>query len=178
MSRVINKPLGELLKEKGVITEEGLKKALIMQAQENRPLGEILVNLGHVSEEDVVMALCTQYGFPYLPLSNYRIHPKIVETIPLELALKHCLIAIDKIGSLLTIAMADPLNADAQEEIEEFTKCDVKVFVSPASEIIKALKEYYKPEKPLKVLENPEELLNKLNFPKAIKIWKNKVAML
>ena len=178
MSRVINKPLGELLLGKGLITEEQVKKALIKQAEENRPIGEILVKLGYVREEDVVMALATQYGFPYMPLSQYHIHPRVVESIPVEIAAQNCLIAIDKIGSLLTVAMADPLDEDVFKRIKEFTKCDIKIFVSSATEIMKAIKEYYKSDKPLKVMEKPEDLLNKLDFPNALKLWKNKPSIL
>jgi type IV pilus assembly protein PilB len=178
MSRVINKPLGELLLGKGLVTEEQIKKALVKQAEENRPIGEIMVRLGYVREEDVVGALATQYGFPYLPLSQYHIHPRVVETIPVEIAAQNCLIAVDRIGSLLTIAMADPLDEDILKKIKELTKCDIKIFVSSATEIMKAVKEYYKSDKPLKMVERPEDLLNKLDFPNALKLWKDKVSIL
>jgi len=73
--RVLNKQLGELLVERGLITVEQLEEALNKQRQKGGLIGEILVDMGLVKEEDIAQTLTAQYGFPYLPLSNYDIDP-------------------------------------------------------------------------------------------------------
>jgi len=95
------------------------------------------------TEEDVVQALTCQYGFPYLPLSNYEIAPEVVSIIPLNICKKYGLVPIDKIGKSLTLAMSNPLNMQALEDIETMTACSVQAFVSTATDINNAIKRYY-----------------------------------
>jgi len=112
----IDKPLGELLIEKGIINRAQIKKALKVQKERGGLIGEIIVSLGFAKEEDIAHVLSLQYGFPYLPLESYDIPKELVKIIPKQVALQYCLIPIDKIGSTLTIAMANPLNSQAQQE--------------------------------------------------------------
>jgi type IV pilus assembly protein PilB len=146
LKKVINKQLGELLIDLGVINQQQLEKALTFQKQKGglTLIGEILVELGYAKEEDIAQALTVQYGFPYLPLSNYEISPEIVNIIPVKLARQFILIPIDKIGNSLTLVMSNPLNSKAIDEIEAFTGCNVQVFVSTSSDIKKAIEKYYK----------------------------------
>jgi len=95
------------------------------------------------TEEDVIQALTCQYGFPYLPLSNYEIAPEVLQTVSVQLCKKYCLIPIDKIGRSLTLAMANPLNVEALEELEKATSCSVQAFVSTATDINNAINRYY-----------------------------------
>jgi type IV pilus assembly protein PilB len=95
------------------------------------------------TEEDVVQALTYQYGFPYLPLANYEIAPEVVATVSLNLCKQYCLIPIDKIGRSLTLAMANPLNVQALEDVEKVTECSVQAFVSTTTEINNAINRYY-----------------------------------
>ena len=145
LKKVINKHIGELLIDLGVLDRPHLDKALAIQ--EERPddlLGEILLGMGCVKEEDIVQALTVQYGFPYLPLSSYEINPEIIGIIPRGIAEKYAFIPIDKIGNSLTLVMYNPLLEKAVEEAERISGCNVQFFVSTLSDIRKAIAKYYK----------------------------------
>ena len=141
--RLISKQLGELLLERKIINERQLQKALLIQKEKGGLLGSILVLLGHATEEQIAQALTTQFGFPYLPLKNYEVDAGVVKLIPENVAMQYNLIAIDKIGNSLTIAMSDPLNIHAIEDIELITNCKVQVFVSTQTDIKESIKRYY-----------------------------------
>lgn len=143
MKRIISKQLGELLLERGIISEAQLEKAVKMQREKGGLIGHIFVMLGFAKEEEIAQALTVQYGFPYLPLDCYDISAEAIVLIPENVALQYNLVAIDKIGDLLTIAMSNPLNYQAIEDIEMLTKCKVQVFVSTMTDITNAIKKSY-----------------------------------
>lgn len=142
--RLITKTIGQLLLEKGVIKQSQLDEALKIQKEKGGLLGQILSILGYVTEEQIAQAITVQYGFPYLPLSNYDVDPEAVKLIPENVARQYCLIPIDKIGNTVTTAMADPLNTQAIEDIELVTNSSVQIFVSTATDIKQAIDKYYK----------------------------------
>lgn len=144
LKKVINKQLGELLIDFGVINQAQLEKALEKQKLKGGLVGELLVEMGFAKEEDIAQALTVQYGFPYLPLSSYDINSEIINSIPVNIARQYVLIPIDKIGSNITLVMSNPLNAKAVEEAETASGCSVQVFVSTSSDIKKAIEKYYK----------------------------------
>ncbi|MDP3804272.1 MAG: hypothetical protein Q8Q87_01830 [Candidatus Omnitrophota bacterium] len=144
IKRIVTKQLGELLVERGIINEAQLEKALKAQKERGGLIGQVLVLLGFAKEEEIAQALTVQYGFPYLPLECYDINADAIKMIPENVAAQYNLIAIDKIGDLLTIAMSNPLNFQAVEDIELLTKCKVQVFVSTMTDISNAIKKYYK----------------------------------
>lgn len=141
--RLITKQLGELLLEKGIISQAQLDKALKIQKDKGGLIGQIFVMLGYVKEEEIAQVLTVQYGFPYLPLESYEISPDMIKLIPENVAKQYNLIAIDKIGSLLTISMSNPLNIQAAEDIEMLSGCKVQVFISTMTDISNAIKKYY-----------------------------------
>lgn len=141
--RIINKQLGDLLIERGVITAQQLEQALAVQRQNGGLIGEILVEMKFARGEDIAQALTAQYGFPYLPLANYDIDPEIIGIIPGRVARQYLLIPIDKIGNNLTVAMANPLNVQAIEDVELLSACNVQVFVSTSADIKRAIEKYY-----------------------------------
>ena len=142
--RVITKRIGEVLLDRHVITEKDLQKALTYQKEHGGLMGQILIQIGCVTEEEIALALTAQYGFPYLPLDNYEIDGGLTSIIPEELARRYCLIPIDRIGNALTLAMADPSNVQAIEDVELMTKCVVQTFVSTPTDIEKAIGKHYK----------------------------------
>lgn len=142
--RIITKRIGEVLLERGVIDQKELEKALAHQKVNGGLMGQILISLGMVTEEEIALALTAQYGFPYLPLESYEIDPSLAQMVPEEMARQYCLIPVDRIGNALTLAMADPSNIQAIEDIELLTKCIVQTFVSTPSDITKAIDKYYK----------------------------------
>ena len=141
--RLVKKQLGELLIERGVITRAQLEEALGVQKKKGGLVGQILVALGFTKEEEIAQALTVQYGFPYLPLANYELTAEMVKIIPENVAKQFCLVVVDKIGDTLTVAMANPLNIKAAEDIEMLTKCNVQVFVSTMTDINNAITKFY-----------------------------------
>ena len=143
MKRIVSKQLGELLLERGIINQAQLEKALKFQKEKGGLIGQILVSLGLAKEEEIAQALTVQYGFPYLPLECYDINAEAIRLIPMNVAIQYNLVAIDKMGDLLTIAMSNPLNYQAIEDIETLTKCKVQVFVSTMTDINNAILKHY-----------------------------------
>jgi len=143
--KATNKHLGELLVERGVINHEQLN--ISIEHQKKHPdllIGEVLVELKFATEKDIAQALTCQYGFPYLPLSSYEIDSEVVRSVPEKICKQFCLIPIDKIGKSLTIAMSNPLNLRALEDVELITGCSVQIFVSTLSDIKQSVEKYYK----------------------------------
>ena len=133
--------------ERGVINHEQLN--ISIEHQKKNPgilLGEVLVELKFATERDIAQALTCQYGFPYLPLSSYEIDDEVIRSVPENVCRQFCLVPIDKIGKSLTIAMSNPLNLQAMEDVELITGCSVQVFVSTASDIKQSIDKYYKSE--------------------------------
>ena len=143
--RASTKQLGQVLVERGVIDHEQVMMAITYQREKGGLFGEVLVQLKFATEEDIAQALTCQYGFPYLPLANYEIDQEVINTIPENVCLQFCLIPVDKIGKSLTLAMADPLNQSAIEDVELITGATVQAFVSTSSDIKVAIARYYKP---------------------------------
>lgn len=140
----IGKKLGEILIRSDLITEEQLQRALDFQRGEGGLLGEILVKLGYVNEYDIVQALTVQYGFPYIPLENYELKKEMSNVLPENVARQYGIVPVDMMGSILTIAMSNPLNDRAIEDVEMITKKKVQVFISTVSAIYSALNKLYK----------------------------------
>ena len=149
--RISSKRIGELLIEWGIITTVQLKKALDIQKnleqQANtacRPLsGEILVELGIASDQDIIKAFSVQYHLPYFPASRYRINGEALGLIPEKTARRLNLIPLDKFGRCLTVAMSNPLNTQAIEEIENLTDCTIQSVCCHSSDINQAIDNAY-----------------------------------
>ncbi len=140
----VSKQLGQLLLEKGIISQKQLDKAVEIQKDKGGLLGQILVLLGYASEEQIAQALTVQYGYPYLPLASYEVDTEVVALIPVNVCRQYCLIPVDKIEGTLTISIANPLNKQAIEDIEDITHCDIQIFVSTMTDINNAIKKYFK----------------------------------
>lgn len=142
--KVTNKQLGQVLIEYGVLEQSKLDEALAIQKAKGGLIGEVLVELGFVKEEEIAQALTAIYGFPYLPLANYEIDITVIQIIPKRVAKQYLAIPIDKIGTNLTLAMTNPLNEQAIEDVEMLSGCKVQTFVSTSTDIKKAIEKYYK----------------------------------
>ena|SRR3989338_5940444 len=141
--RMISKQLGDLLVERKVITQSQLDTAIKVQKDKGGLLGQVLVMLGYVKEEEIAQAITLQYGFPFLPLENYEINQEALTLVNANVARQYNLIPVDRIGELLTVAMSNPLNTQAIEDVEMITKCQVQIFVSTISAITRAISKYY-----------------------------------
>ncbi len=154
--RLTDKKLGEILVSKGLVTPQQVDEALELQRKDSCLIGEALVKLNYVTEEAIAWALTVQYGFPYLPLAGYEIDKEITSVIPFEFARDNGVIGIDKIGSVFTIAMSNPLNWEIIQKLEEVTHCKVQIFISTLTEVHEMIQKHYGREKPAeKTAEKP-----------------------
>lgn len=144
MKKVLQKELGMLLIDCRLITREQLEESLARQKEGGGLLGQILVSLRYTTEEAIAQALTAQYGFPYLPLGSYEVDADVAKIIPEYVAKQYGLVAVDRVGSILTVAMSNPLNIQAIEDVEMLTHYKVQVFVTTATDVTNAIKNIYK----------------------------------
>jgi type IV pilus assembly protein PilB len=137
------KKIGELLVKMNLITKPQLEEALEIQKKKGGFLGKILVSLNYITEEEIVEHLTEQHGYAYLALPNYEIDPNLTEIIPEELARTHLIVPIDRIGNLLTVAIANPLDSEIIDLIKEETGLLVQTFLSSISDLQKCIEECY-----------------------------------
>jgi hypothetical protein len=141
--RVIRKKIGELLIERKIITKEQLSKALQEQQVKGGYISQHIIAMGFATEFDIAHCLSSQYGFPYLPLKNYSIAASILEIIPFKFIKIYSILPIDKLGDVLTVTMADPLNDGVIEMLKQITNLDIEVFISTYSDINHAISRYF-----------------------------------
>jgi type IV pilus assembly protein PilB len=141
--KVTNKLVGELLIDSGVITRSQLTQALSRKKETGKLLGEVLVELGFASEEDVAAVVAAQYRIPYLPLKHHDVDKELLKLIPRSLATKYRCFPVDKISTVLTVAMENPLDEKAVEEIHGITGSRILCYVSTPSEILAAIEQHY-----------------------------------
>ena len=134
---------GQILLKRGLITDEQLRDALNTQKKEGGVLGEILVKLGYLTERDVVVALIVQCGFPYIAVNKYDIDPKVLVLLPEDKARQFDVIPLDKVGDVLSVVMANPLDIATIEEIEKISNCKVATFIATKTEIEEAINRCY-----------------------------------
>ena len=113
------KTIGELLVGKNIITEAQLEKAAEEAKKIKRPFGEVLISNGLVSEAQLAQAQSEQLGVAYLDLSKYASEPGITESLPLDLARKRLALPLFKSATAITVAMSNPLDKDAVQEIQQ-----------------------------------------------------------
>lgn len=131
--------IGEILLEDGVLSSENLQEALDYQKKHGGLIGQVLISLGYISEEKLVAAICRQLQVPYLPLLNYSIDMDVVKKFEEDVCRRHMFIAIDEDEKRIFVAISDPLNSYAIEEIEKQTKNQIQLFVSTTHEIVQML---------------------------------------
>ena len=140
----MDKPLiGEILIQRNRITKEQLDQALELKKKENGFIGEILVKLGYVDERDIVVALIIQCDLPYIAVNKYKIDPEILQLIHKTIAQNERVIALDRIGDVLSVVMTNPLNEEQRARLEALTKCRIAIFISTKSEIEEAITRLY-----------------------------------
>jgi type IV pilus assembly protein PilB len=132
-----------MLVSSGLITDDQLKKALAAQKSEGGRLGTILVKLGFVQEDKLMTFLSKQYGVPYVDLSRFEINPQVIKHIPAEVAQKYRIMPINRSGATITIAMVDPSNIFAIDDIKFMTGYNVEAVVATEGAIVEAIKKYY-----------------------------------
>lgn len=135
--------IGELLITEGLVDESQLKKALEEQKKTKDSLGTILVKLGFVSETDLTNALGKQLGVASVDLSHFEIDAKVLSVIPEDIARKYKVIPLHRMGYTITLAMANPTNVLAIDDIKFRTGYNVEAVVSAETSIMRAIDKYY-----------------------------------
>ena len=135
--------LGQILITSNIISEEQLKQALNLQKKEGGRLGTNLARLGYITEEKLVSFLSKQFGVPAINLTDYSIDPSVAKLVPLEMARKYLIMPITRVGATLTIAMADPSNVFAIDDVKFMTGYNVEVVVAAESAIMHAISNNY-----------------------------------
>jgi len=135
--------LGEMLVKSKLITEDQLKKALGQQSTAGGRLGSNLVKLGFLTEEDITSFLSKQYGVPSINLAHFEIDQSVIKLVPAEIAQKHMVIPINRKGSVLTVAMADPSNIFAIDDIKFLSGFKVEPVVAAETSIKNAINKHY-----------------------------------
>jgi type IV pilus assembly protein PilB len=137
------KSFSDFLVGLGVITSAQLNKAAQEQKRGGERLEQTLVRLGYVKEEVILHYLADYFNLPYVDLDTYLIDEKVARIIPEELARRHTLIPIFKIGNTLTVAMTNPLNILALDEVRNKVKTDVEIAISTEKKVKKAIEQHY-----------------------------------
>src|SRR5689334_19623554 len=135
--------LGDLLVKEKVITSEQLQQALKTQKEGNSRLGSALVKLGYLTDEDVTNFLSRQYGVPAINLSYFEIDPAVVKLIPHETAKRYQILPLSRVGASLTIAMVDPTNVFAMDDIKFMTGFNIEPVVASEAAIMEGIEKAY-----------------------------------
>ena len=135
--------LGDILVKDGIITEEQLFKALSLQKGTNNKLGAILMAQGWLTEEQLFRVLEEQYQIPFIDINTIYIDPKLPKLISEILARKHMAIPVKMEKNRITIAMVDPLDIFAKDDIRITTGMEIDVVISAQQDIARAINRYY-----------------------------------
>ena len=135
--------LGDILVKDGIITEEQLFKALDLQRGTGQKLGAVLIAQGWLAEDQLFKVLEEQYQIPYLDINSLYIDGKVPKLISESLARKHMAIPIKLEKNKLTVAMSDPLDMIAKDDIRIITGLELEVVISAQQDIARAINRYY-----------------------------------
>jgi type IV pilus assembly protein PilB len=145
MPRKKRQLIGEILREHGLLSEEQLQQGLERQKQEKgMRLGEVLVAMGVVTQEDVAKAMWEQQHIPYVDLDTYAVDLNVIELVPEKLARAYLAVPIFKIRNTLTVAMVDPLDLVAIDDLRARTGCEIEAAIATHDKVVRALDQYYR----------------------------------
>ncbi|MFA5858965.1 MAG: type IV-A pilus assembly ATPase PilB [Elusimicrobiota bacterium] len=158
-SALEKRKLGDMLVEAGLITAEQLREALEIQTKTNGRLGQILLQMSAIDETVLIAFLGRQCGVPYISLMEYgEIDETVVKTVPESAARHQVLIPINKEDNTLTIAMANPLNVFAVDDLKLMTGCEINIVISSEQEIKDAIEKFYGPKGSIEeIIKNIED---------------------
>ncbi|MEZ5283328.1 MAG: type IV-A pilus assembly ATPase PilB [Vicinamibacterales bacterium] len=135
--------IGELLLKEKRITAEQLQDALTYQRQNGGKLGANLVKLGYIQDEEITALLSKQYGVPSIALGQFEIDPAVIKLVPAETARKYQIVPLSRAGATLTIAMTDPTNVFAMDDVKFMTGYNVEPVVASENGVSDAIEKYY-----------------------------------
>src|SRR5512137_336207 len=150
--------IGDMLLKCGLITEQQLQEALQLQKTNGGKIGFNLIKLGFVKEEDITSLLSEQYGVPAIHLEHFEIDESILKHIPPDVAQKYILIPIERTGATLTVAMADPSNVFALDDVRFITGYQVEPVVAAEASIREEIGRYYGSSHDIQLKEVMDEI--------------------
>lgn len=134
-----------LLKSKR-LSREQLDKAIQLHKEKKIPLRRVLVKEGFISEEELLLLLANQFYIPTLHLTRFKFTPEIIQLIPEHICRQYNLIPLSRIGNVLTVAMTDPLNIFALDDLKMLTGCHIDIVLSLEEEVLGAIDSQYSPQ--------------------------------
>lgn len=137
------KRLGDILIEAGLVSEEAVEQAVARQKETGHRLGQTLVELGLVTPEQIAAALSAQLGIPYVRLADYTITPELIHRIPERVARQHKLIPIEEVGGRVVVAVADPLDITALDDLQLMLGLDIEPVIAAESDVMKSIEQFY-----------------------------------
>ncbi len=150
--------LGDLLLKAKLITQEQLAEALKIQQSSGLKLGEALVKLGAVTEDDITETLSAQFGVPSINLSHFEIDPSVLKLVAADVARKYNILPVNKTGATVTIAMSDPTNVFALDDIKFMTGYNVEPVVASEQSLQLAIDRHYGATRALELKKVMEEM--------------------
>ncbi len=155
--------LGEILVRENLITSQQLREALEYQRTNGGRLGSNLIKLGIISDDVITAVLSRQYGVPSINLELFQIEEETIKLISHEVALKYTVLPISKVGATLTLAMADPTNVFAMDDIKFMTGLNVEPVIASESSLQIAITKYYSSSKAIEVVMNGSDEFGKIS---------------
>ncbi len=152
--------LGELLVKQNSITPTQLDQALEHQRKHGGRLGSSLVGLGFLTADEITAILSRQYGIPSVNLKHFEADPSVIHLIPMETALKYQVLPLSRVGASLTLAMADPANISAMDDLKVMTGFNIEPVVASEVSIAEAIKKNYGSIEDQERKKEIEELVN------------------
>ncbi|MEK8128609.1 ATPase, T2SS/T4P/T4SS family [Paenibacillus filicis] len=137
------KRIGDLLVEAGLLTQDQLTKALQEQRETKMRLGEFLINRSYITEQQLIEVLEFQLGIPHIQLFRQKIDPKVINLIPQRVAEQHQVLPVRVDGNKLILAMADPLDYFAIDELRMSTGLRIEPTIAAREELQRAIRRYY-----------------------------------
>src|SRR6476661_4035423 len=135
--------IGELLLKEKRITPQQLQQALNHQKANGGKLGYNLVKMGFIKDVEITALLSKQYGVPSINLPQFELDPAVIKLIPADTAQKYQVVPLSRSGATLTIAMTDPTNVFAMDDIKFMTGYNVEPVIASESAVIAAIQRYY-----------------------------------
>jgi type IV pilus assembly protein PilB len=135
--------LGEILIKENLITSDQLRQALEHQKASGGRLGTCLMKLGFISDDEITGVLSRQYGVPSINLKYYEVDANVIKLIPQDTAVRYQIVPLSRVGSTLTIAMTDPTNVFAMDDIKFMTGFNVEPVVASETAIAEAISKFY-----------------------------------
>ena len=143
MANPLKDRLTALLVSNHVLTQEKLEEALKIQKEKKERIGDVLIRLGYISRENLLEVLSAELGIPAIHLPRYKIQPEVLRLVPKKMAELYCLMPLSQSGNTLTLAMADPMNIHALDDLKRMTRLDIRTMIATEKEIREAIEQYY-----------------------------------